>query len=301
MRRLLPIALLALAACIDDLAPQYRVTDLRILGLRAEVEGSRWADAVPGDVLRLEALVANPLGRAPVEVAWFGCVPDGPGGALPCLEEQTLRDPAALASTPGVFPIGTGATISFAVPGRSDPGIARLLDLLAQLPPAFGCRRYVELGVAAVVRAGDIEEVAVKRVRLTPATSEPAPAYVRNANPTGLIARRAATEDCRFSEPVELAPFPAAKTFLCGFADEAAPQRFNLCDSAGPSDTAEESLDWQWYVTAGEFPEVGGVGNATGDSPEFEAPGVPFTLWLILRDGRGGVAWGAYPGLAVAP
>jgi len=84
VRRLLPLALLALGACIDDLAPQYRVTDLRILAVRAEVppaaaDAASFADPMPGETLRLEALVANPLGHAPVTVTWYGCWPTGTG------------------------------------------------------------------------------------------------------------------------------------------------------------------------------------------------------------------------------
>jgi hypothetical protein len=36
---------------------------------------------------------------------------------------------------------------------------------------------------------------------------------------------------------------------------------------------------------------VGGLGNAEGSHLDFVAPPGPFTLWLILRDGRGGDAW----------
>jgi hypothetical protein len=52
-----------------------------------------------------------------------------------------------------------------------------------------------------------------------------------------------------------------------------------------------ESLSWQWYVTDGEFLDVGPVGNATGGTIEFRRPPGPFTIWGILRDGRGGEAW----------
>jgi hypothetical protein len=305
VRRLLPLALLALGACIDDLEPQYRVTDLRILAVRAEVEGTGWADAVPGDRVRLEALLANPLGRAPVEVAWYGCWPDLGGGRLPtdaflpCLDEAVLRDPDALASAPGVFSMGTGATVTWDVPGPSDPAVAAVLASLGQVPPAYACRLYLELGVVTVVRSGDRREIAVKRLRVTPATSDPEPGYVRNANPAiGDVLRASSEEGCASGAPVEDPPFPAARTFLCGFSGLDAAQEVNLCGPDGVIGRDAESLTWQWYVTAGEFPEVGGVGNATGDSPEFEATAAPFTLWVILRDGRGGVAWETYPGVA---
>ena len=44
-------------------------------------------------------------------------------------------------------------------------------------------------------------------------------------------------------------------------------------------------------VDAGDFPEFTGVGNAVDASPEFERPASAFTLWVVLRDGRGGADW----------
>jgi hypothetical protein len=312
VRRLLPLALLAAAACIDDLEPQYRVTNLRILAVRAEVttpDGPS-ADVAPGDTLRLEALVAHP-GLPDPDVRWFACAPTGTDAVVPrCLEESVLRDPASLtdlAANPfasGVHAIGAGAAPA-PLPLEDfreafDAALAAV-DALAAAQPTYQCRLYAEIPIVVVA---DQREVAVKRVRLTRANAEPDPDYVRNVNPAIADVLRASQEGCPVDidpPPVDEAPFPAGRTFLCG-RSAGDPQTYNVCGPDGArTNTSEESLDWQWYVTGGEFPEVGGVGNATGSTPEFEAPDVPFTLWVILRDGRGGVAWDVYPDLAVAP
>jgi hypothetical protein len=313
MRRLLPLALLAAAACIDDLAPQYRVTDLRILAVRAEAEdadGTRWADAAPGATLRLEALVVNPLDRGPLEVSWYACVPTGTAGVSACLDEAVLRDPdrlGALAADPrsGVVVVGSGSSPD-AIP--LEPWDAALdaaldaVDALAAEQPTYLCRAYVEIPVAVVAEAEGRREIAVKRVRITRATSDPDADYVRNGNPViGRVLRAASEEACAGGLPVAEPPFPAGRSVLCGISAHP-PERYNVCGPAGEHIEDRESLDWQWFVTAGEFPEMNGIGNATGSAPEFEPPPGPFTLWAVLRDGRGGVAaWQEFAGLAVAP
>ncbi len=67
-----------------------------------------------------------------------------------------------------------------------------------------------------------------------------------------------------------------------------------MCEPDGSHSTPFESLEWQWYVTDGEFPEEGGVGNATGGDVDFIRPPGGFTLWTIVRDGRGGSDWATY-------
>jgi hypothetical protein len=319
VRRLLPLALLALAACIDDLAPQYRVVDLRILAVRASVEGetsaggATFADPSPGDALSLQALVANPLGRGSLAVTWYACLPSGTDAAAPCLDERTLREPgtlAALAATPGsgVLALGAGESVSVPIPAASDPTVGGALEALVQralAQPTYACGLYAEIPVVAVAEAEGRRETAVKRVRVTPdpATLDPllADAYVRNANPAIFEIRGGASEEaCASGWALGPASFPGERIFLCG-AVSAGAQPFNACGPAGERISIPESLSWQWYVTAGEFPEVGGVGNATGSAPEFERPAGAFTLWVVLRDGRGGEGWLTLDVLAPPP
>jgi hypothetical protein len=88
-------------------------------------------------------------------------------------------------------------------------------------------------------------------------------------------------------------PLPRAPFELCGDAANAAVQIVTRCEPEGRFASAEE-LAWQWYVSAGSFDEEEDgfdVGNATGERVVFTPPPGPVTLWLILRDGRGGESW----------
>ncbi len=310
-----------LAACTTDLAPQWRVIDLRILAVRAQVQGSLAADADSGDTVRLTALVANPLGRAPLRVRFATCVPDATDALPPCLDPARLRDLDQLLADPSVVALGDGAA------GRpyewfvdvKVPDLTAVFDRLiarAYAEPGYQCRLYVELPVLVVVDAGGRRELAVKRVRLAP-TREIAGtplqgAYVVNANPdptgTYLVATDGAP--CAFGVPVAVpcasqqdcvsgtcsggycdAPLPAIPGVLCGTPAAGAVGEFNQCAPDGTRTRYAESLEWQWYATDGAFPGTKGAGNAMGSTVDFDRPRGPFTLWAILRDGRGGEGW----------
>lgn len=313
----LPLAIaVAVAGCDTGFAPQYLVEDLRILAVRAQVVGSLAADPDLGETVRLTALVANPRGRAPLRVRWATCIPDGTEALPPCLDSDALRDLDRLLEDPRVIALGEGAEIDVSVPevaGAFDRIIAR-----AEAEPAYACSLYLELPVLVIADAGGERELAVKRVRLTPrretAGTDLAGAYVTNSNPVPLAVRRVEEEGlpCGDGLPVLVpcfddsacdgtgcgadgycaAAFPERRGFLCARPDPgAADPPYNQCAPDGTRTPFFESLDWQWYVTAGKFPEFSGVGNATGDEVEFEPPAGPFTIWAILRDGRGGEGW----------
>lgn len=297
MRRLAPLALL-LAACSTDFAPQYRVEDLRILAVRSLVPASGSADAAPGETLGLEALVANPAGRSPLSVRWFLCLPPPPGEIPACLDPDLLGDPAALAAHPSVVELPSGLATTFTVPDGPEVQAAVALAVdLATRNPSFACRLYVELPVVAVAEAEAERDVAVKRVRIVPPAGSLPPAlagkYLTNLNPSvERIYRDPVDEDlCLQGTPLAGgSPFPADAAVLCGLPT-APGGPYNQCAANGDATEVREFHFWQWYVTAGEFPDFDGIGNAVGDSVDFERPPGAFTLWAILRDGRGGVDW----------
>lgn len=314
----LAAALLALAACDADLDPQYRVTDLRLLAVRAEVEGSTRADAFPGDTLALEALVANPLGRAPLTVTWYGCPPRADELVLPCVDPEFLRDPQRLARAatadagapaPRVIALGAGEALSLRIPALGEPGPASVEAALgfvvrrALERATYRCLLYAELPVVAVAEAGGRRQLALKLLRVTPSeadlaalgASELAGAYLPNVNPEARHVLHAplGTGGCAGGAVLESGPFPASPTLLCGVPASGSSQAYDQCGPDGPEPTVED-LDWQWYLTAGELPEFDGIGNATGGSVELFPPAQPFTLWAILRDGRGGETWSRF-------
>lgn len=319
-------AVLLLAACKNDLAPQWRVTDLRILAVRAEVPGSSvvapLADADSGDVLRLTALVANPLSRAPLRLRFATCIPQPTDALPPCLDPARLRDLDALLADPQVVALPDGAPVA----GRPDewfievtvPDLTAVFDRLianAEADPGLQCRLYVELPVLAIADAGGRRELAVKRVRLVPrslvAGTPLAGAYLPNRDPLPAGVYFATTDlpFCQAGAPVVVpcttgcasgscaadgfcdAPVPAVSGVLCAVPDSASVGEFNQCAPDGTRTLYAETLDWQWYATDGDFTGAGFTGNSTGSSADFDRPRGPFTLWTVVRDGRGGEGW----------
>jgi hypothetical protein len=319
-------ALLLLAACKNDLAPQWRVTDLRVLAVRAEVPGSSnvapLADADSGDTVRVTALVANPLGRAPFRLRFATCIPQPNDALAPCLDPARLRDLDALLADPRVLALPDGAP----VPGRADewsmqvvvPDLTAVFERLvadANAEPGLQCRLYVELPVLAIADAGGRRELAVKRIRLSPrhlvAGTPLAGAYIPNRDPLPAGVYFSATDVpfCEAGAPVAVpctggcasgtcdaegycdAPIPAVSGVLCAVPDSASVGQFNQCAPDGTRSLYAESLEWQWYATAGDFTDAGFTGNATGSSVDFDRPKVPFRIWTIVRDGRGGEGW----------
>jgi hypothetical protein len=322
-------ALAALTACDAAFTPQFRVDGLRLLSIRAEVADTApptRADVDLGEVLRLSAIVAAPAGAPDLRVEWFACVPRAGETVPPCLDPSALRDLAAFAATPGVLRLGEGTSIEVPVPAELQPAVDALVAR-AEERPEFACTLYVEVPVVAVASAGGVVRTAVKPARVAPrATVDPAlaAAYVPNLNPriaavasdpadeggcTGGVAldRPCASDaDCAGSAcrpvasgpgvegPVCDDPLPRRPQRLCASPERASSQTLFQCEPGGTRFAVVEELRWQWYVTGGTLDTGDGgidVGNATDRTLTFTPPDGPFTLWLILRDGRGGEDW----------
>jgi hypothetical protein len=311
VRRLASLALPALLACNPGFDPQYRVTDLRILAVQAAVVGPATVDGVTtadpnlDDTLQLEALIANPKGQADLsdlDVTWLACAP-GQGGALPpCVDPTVLQDPASLVAA-GAFPIAKGAKPPAyplaALPPAAHDAFQAALDAaraLALSQPTYQCRIYVEIPIVVVAESPTgRRDVALKRVRLVQRPAEAVPpldGYVPNGNPVVKDAIVQSTDGCVGTASLATAEALSAGTTKTLCAEAASqPDGYFVCGADGARTGTTETLTWQWYVTAGEFKDVGFVGNAEGSHLDFTAPQGPFTLWLILRDGRGGEGW----------
>jgi hypothetical protein len=318
---------LLLAACNEEFQPQYLVTDFRVLAIRAEVVGSEpLADGDTGDTVRLEALLANPQGLSPVSVRWKACLPV-PGQAVPpCLDSTYLSDPARLEGAPGVLDLGTGLAVQVPVPPELAPALAALVDR-AVAEPVYACTLYAQVPVVAIATAGSQQRVALKGARLTPwrevAGTPLAGAYVPNRNPSleAVVADPASRDSCDGGTPTARAclttadcgglsclpdpaggpgqcddPRPVAGGTLCARQAAGAIQAFFQCRPDGSRVELAEELDYQWYVTGGSFDgptvePVSGTGNVTDRAVTFWPPVAPFTMWVIVRDGRGGSGW----------
>jgi hypothetical protein len=83
---------------------------------------------------------------------------------------------------------------------------------------------------------------------------------------------------------------------LCARPRNDAVQIYKQCQLTGQRDQFFEDLSFQWYATGGVFKNsdgsgLGSNGNVTSDRVSFTPPPGPFTLWVIVRDGRGGEDW----------
>lgn len=309
------VALLATqAACALDTPQQYLVSDLRILAVLDEtLTATPAADVAPGEPFKLEALVANPSG-SPATLDWYACLPPPVGPyPPPCLDEERLRDPAAFVTNPGVFHVGTGAAVvldPLATVNPLDPTLVAAMGLavdatlqIASTTPSLQCQQNPALPVVAIARSGGAVKMALKRVQINPTARLPAysslpDAYRINGNPAvaGITLNPANAGDCTGgSELLDGALLPPGKIRLCGVPDAASPEAFQQCQSVGDPLSVKEDLEWQWYVTAGEIDGARFDGNATGRDIALTPPaGQTFTLWVIVRDGRGGSGWATF-------
>lgn len=310
----LPAAALVLCACNSGFDPQYLVTDLRVLAIRGQVQGSTLADGSPGQTLAIDALVANPRERAGLTVTWYACLPADSESLPPCADPAFLADPARLAAAAGAGDQGVlalggcepvdgvcGVTVAIPTTQRIQDAL-QFIETYAQENPAYQCRLYAEMPVVAVADAEGYRDLAVKRVRITP---DPADlvgtvlegAYAPNQNPTVTDVVRAPTDTrsngCVGGTAIDPEhTFPAGETIVCATASSDSAEKFNVCGPNGERTETPEKLSWQWFVTGGEFPDyAGGIGNVTGHAVDFVRPPGPFTLWAVLRDGRGGENW----------
>lgn len=307
---LLACAAVLLGACNVNVDPQFRVKDVRVLAVRSHVLGGTFADPFPGDTVVLDALVANPLARPGLAVDWFVCLPGGTEAVAACSDLATLADPgrlralAAVRGSPVVELPDHGTTARFLVPALTDAGISKALQLVirnAVKQPTYRCSLYAPIWVAAFASAGGKQSTATKVVRVKPPSAltdfkatgvENLDQYVRNDNPMMTDLLRAPRPDtCAGGPSIRTAPFPAGRTVICGVEPEVEEQ-YIACDPSGTTTSSvPDPMSFQWYVTDGDFPKEGGVGNARGNDLEFDRPAGAFTLWSIAHDDRGGADW----------
>lgn len=316
---------LAAVACNANVPAQWRVTDLRILAVRSEVVGSLappLADADSGDTLRITALVPNPRARTPFRVRFATCLPTGTDALPPCLDPSALRDLDKLLARPGVVQLGDGVAAGpdgYAVT-VTVPDVTSLFEQLiaqANQTPGLQCRLYLELPLLVIADAGASRQLAVKRIRLTPqklvAGTPLQDAYVPNRDPQPLGTWFVPSDGvpCGTGTPIAVpcsprapcvsgtcgpdgfctAPLPIRSGFACALNEPSSVGQFNQCAPDGTRTPSAEALEWQWYATDGDFPDADVFGNAVGTPEKFVPPSGPFTIWTIVRDGRGGEGW----------
>ncbi|MBK8480192.1 MAG: hypothetical protein IPL40_03285 [Proteobacteria bacterium] len=318
-----------LAACTPDFEEPWAVRDLRLLALQAEPPELLYRElppellsagdgAAPVDPIRLRALAADPRepGR---EVEWeiWACTPEASG----CREAER-RWPVAIDAAGRCQPLAEDAAPPRqrsrldAITCDFVPTIASLLASLEADP----YRGFGGLPLVVELRLFDGSQLvpAFKRLVYTvPLPYSPVPAAKQaNRNPE-LVAieidgarwtrDRLATERPRVGAGAEreLLPIVAegAKESYLVLTTGAAGERAELGGDP-PVQELEEALSYEFYATAGELSHgrTGGRGSTfiidkkvddltsrwTAPTP---APSATPTLWIVVRDDRGGSSW----------
>lgn len=208
----------------------------------------------PGTTVTLDALVADPLGggRA-VTRAWAICEVDPAEGTASCAEPERLTS------------LGSGDTATLAIPA----------DALAMLPEAQQ-ESGIEIAVILTVTAGAESDTALKRVRVsTRATPNRNPAF-RELTIAGAIESPTMVQMGSEVEVVAAADAASLESWV---------------DAIGQPQV--EEMRFTWLMTAGSLADAVSFGDAEGvASTTWTAEGAPSaTIWVVMRDGRGGIAW----------
>ena len=296
-------------ACGEDFDPASLINDIRVLGIAAEP-----ADLAPGESTLLTPLVVSPT-PAPGEEApsisysWEWClVNGGPDEGFDCLTEELGLDPG----TEALFDLGDAPTAVIAYPfdgetlrGVCEAALAEIEALpdFAELP---SCDLGLEAIVRLVVRSGEVEKVAFRRIFLW-FDAEPDPA-LRNANPE-IASISAGSMVIAPDFRLGVAPGGSTRWFVAVANDQKETFRPRDPDEG---EQKEEEMLFSWFTTVGEWDRdrsfsdeidfsLVEAGRNLLDIPTeaLEDPGAvdPETgsreadLYFVIRDGRGGISW----------
>jgi hypothetical protein len=283
---------LALAACEPDLpTDDGLVTAPRVLAVRGDP-----AEAKPGTAVTYTAFVALPDGSATAPpIAWAYCTAPKPPG------ENNVVSPACLGPSSTV-PAGSGPVITAEIPSTAcalfgpdtPPGGFRPRDpddtggyyqpLRAELAgsePAFHLERLLcDLGMAPA-------EIA------TTFAAE----YTPNQNPHLMpLSASIAGVTVSFDAIPKGTRVRVVASWSSGDAET-----FSYFDRTTESvTTRREAMSLAWYVSAGQL-DVATTGRAEADFAlstdnvwTTPSSGGHATLWVVLRDSRGGVDFAVY-------
>ncbi|HEY5937216.1 MAG TPA: hypothetical protein VIU61_21350 [Kofleriaceae bacterium] len=268
--------LLVLVACEDSLDQRLAIIrEPRVLAVITEP-----AEARPGTPVDYAIVAATPDGPLAAEPTWSYCDASKPptednAVSEDCLGPEHLIElgtgPAITATLPtgGCILFGPGTPGSGFRPRDPDPtgGYYQPIRADADALVAFGLTRITcQLPTAPpeVARRYDLE-------------------YVANQNPTLL--------------PVALTEVPAdSDVTLVASWPETSAESYLYYDALSQTlVTRREAMRVSWFATGGELAvdatAVGESDFATEASTTWHTPAAgPATLWLVLRDSRGGIA-----------
>jgi hypothetical protein len=283
MRALAAILMLCAAACRPDFAAPSDVSDLRVLAVQAEPPEAQFDDAGV-DPVQVNILAFDPRSPAPIEVAGQLCAPTD---SRRCDQGQPIIDvPDA------------GLSTALALPSGFLLSAAQLDDL-----NGFG---GIRVQYSFSIENGDTRGPVYgsKLLLFSPRGGVPN----RNPSVTGLRLTRdgipygdsdpSAGETIELPSEVEIGLLPLIPPDTC--------EQYVTTDFRGNQVRLTEQPRYSFFVTPGAE-----VGVDTADEP---LDGVPppdglsritahsgeGTLWVVVRDGRGGESWARFQWKATA-
>lgn len=297
---------LGLLGCNAQFKPETLVDALRVLAITAEPPEVRPGESAQLDILQMDP--SRPTGKT--TVVWVGCEPDPIDfNRSACNDTSALLQPTAFATfPPGVRVLGFGTRAGYASASTLFDGLAPEDPVRANgtSGPVLGVVIGEEVNPTssdAELRElfGRIERQEVQTVMaLTRVTVTER--LERNHNPKlsalevdGVEVPKNAKLQLRAGTKVALAPRLA----------EGSRETWSVVLPSGPQEKSE-TLVASWYSSAGRFDRAR-VDLATPEPTTFIVPGSPEvpddvvpdkrtgTIWLVVRDGRGGQAFEAYP------
>lgn len=271
-----PLAFLALAACDDALDQRLAIVDEpRVLAIVSEP-----AEAKPGETASYRAVVGGPDGPILAPPAWAYC-----RAPKPPTEDNVVSTGCLDAAQ--LVTLGTGDTVTGTLPMDGclrygpdvPPGGFRPRDP----DPTGGYYQPVRLDVADLLAFGNTRitcnlptapfDLAIRYMN----------EYVANNNPTLL--------------PFELATAPANTDVTLAAAWPAEDAESFLYFDARTQQLVDrrEAMRVSWFATGGALPSdasaVGDDSTVTRLETTWHTPGPgPATVWIVLRDSRGGIA-----------
>ncbi len=267
-----------LACAADELSQSWQVDRLRVLAVAAEP-----AEPRPGDVVSFTSLIVSPVDPL-AGSAWFACSADlstdyGCEVDPALLEgaESGEIDPATLAEA------GLIGFLPYLAPTWTVPDdYLDALDDDAKLEGTFGMVYIMAFPEKEEVDEADIE-IAYKRVPVSLASTP-------NNNPV-VTALSIGGYAVPAGGTIRVQP---GKTYTLDYAmADGSVETYSYRNSSGIDEERDEEPYATFYLQEGSFDQAYAVWPDT--QVEFTAPSEPTldaqSLWVVVRDRRGGMAW----------
>jgi hypothetical protein len=308
MTRWLGLTVVLVTACTDaKFAPETLVKDLRVLSVQAEPP-----EVGPGELSRLSVLKSDAAPGIPTSVIWVGCEPDPQDlGQSACNDAEILLRPTQITDyPPGLQLLGFGLSAGYS----STRGVFDVLAADDPIRAAGSVGQVLSLVIGEDVDPlamgdklrGYFERIEQKQTQVVVAltrvlVSEKPPAE-RNRNP-GIVSL--SVEGALHPKNGRVGALPGQRVALSVAVPDDVRQTYTVRLATGDV-TRTEKVVGAWYSSHGRF-TAERFDTETGESVGFIAPGsmefpddpVPErrqgTLWLVVRDDRGGQSFERYP------